>query len=90
MLLNCLFSQKRHFAAPVKENKTFFVKKNLGFGICENMSRVSYSILIYSRILNQLLSESEQRRIVKLVLIGQKIRENSDLELVFGYGEQKE
>ena len=27
----CLFSQKRHFAPPLKQNKTFFVKQNCGF-----------------------------------------------------------
>ena len=29
---------KRHFAAPLKESNKFFVKKNLKFGIRENMS----------------------------------------------------
>jgi len=26
-----IFTKERHFAAPLKENKTFFVKKNRGF-----------------------------------------------------------
>ena len=26
-----IFTKKRHFAAPLKESKTFFVKKNSGF-----------------------------------------------------------
>jgi len=40
-----IFTKKRHFAAPSKENKTCFLKKKSwirGLRIRENMSRTSY------------------------------------------------
>ena len=36
------FQNRRHFAAPLKENMTLFVEKNRRFGIRESMSRASY------------------------------------------------
>jgi hypothetical protein len=38
-----IFKKEETFQqSPLKENKTFFVKKNCGFGIRENMSQGSY------------------------------------------------
>ena len=35
--------KKRHFAAPLEENKTFFMREACRFGIRENMSQTSFS-----------------------------------------------
>ena len=45
-----LFTKKRHFAAPLKGNKAFFVKNKSWirrFEIRENMSRASYMTNIF-------------------------------------------
>ena len=42
---------KRHFAAPLKENETFFREKIMWirrFGIRKNMSRASYTFILPS------------------------------------------
>ena len=41
-----LFSQKRHFAAPLKENKTFFVKKIRAFEGSE-FAKICHEQVIY-------------------------------------------
>ena len=50
MLLKLFTFTKKDFAAPLKENKKFLVKKIRRFRIRENMSRVSYSLFVQSAL----------------------------------------